>query len=194
MTNHKNAAIHEECALLLELKGENPFKAKAYSRAAEILKTLPEEPAALVAERRLDEVKGIGPTLAATVEELVTGGFCQLHVELLELFPRGLLELAGVPGLGPKKLKVIHDRLGVSSLGELQYACIENRLVDLPGFGRKVQERILTGISQFQRHQGYHLGATITGDAESLLAVVRGLLSDERVELVGDLRRTAEVV
>src|SRR6266487_451633 len=194
MTKYEIAAILEEIAFLLELKGENPFKAKAYSRAAEILKTLVEEPAALVAERRLDEVKGIGPTLAATVEELITGGSCQLHVELLELFPRGLLELAGVPGLGPKKLKVIHDRLGVSSLGELQYACIENRLVDLPGFGRKVQERILTGIRQFQRHQGFHLGAAIIGEAENLLTAVRSLPSVERADLAGDLRRKAEVV
>src|SRR5438034_8895879 len=194
MTKYEIAAILEEIAFLLELKGENPFKAKAYSRAAEILKTLVGEPAALVAERRLDEVKGIGPTLAATVEELVTGGRCQLHAELLELFPRGLLELAGVHGLGPKKLKVIHDRLGVSSLGELQYACIENRLVDLPGFGRKVQETILTGIRQFQRHQGFHLGAAITGEAENLLAAVRGLPSVEQADLAGDLRRKAEVV
>ena len=194
MTKYEIAAILEEIAFLLELKGENPFKARAYNRAAEILKTLPEEPAALVAERRLDEVKGIGPTLAATVEELVTSGSCQLHVELLELFPRGLLELAGVPGLGPKKLKVIHDRLGVSSLGELQYACIENRLVDLPGFGRKVQERILTGIRQFQRHQGFHLGAAIMGEAENLLADVRSLPGVEQADLAGDLRRKAEVV
>src|ERR1700693_6085468 len=146
MTKYEIAAILDEIAFLLELKGENPFKARAYRRGGGVLQAIVEEPAALLAERKLDEVKGIGLTLAATVEELVTGGSCQLHVELLKLFPRGLLELAGVPGLGPKKLKVIHDRLGVSSLGELQYACIENQLVDLPGFGRKVQERILTGI------------------------------------------------
>src|SRR5437773_9522752 len=100
MTKYEIAAILEEIAFLLELKGENPFKAKAYSRAAEILKTLAEEPAAHVAERRLDEVKGIGATLAATVEELVTGGSCRLHVELLDFFPGGLLEVGGVPGLG----------------------------------------------------------------------------------------------
>ena len=194
MTKHEIAAILEEIAFLLELKGENPFKAKAYSRAAEILKTLPEEPAALVAQARLVEVKGIGPTLAATVEELVTGGRCRLHQELLELFPRGLLDLAGVPGLGPKKLKVIHDRLGVSSLGELQYACIENRLVDIPGFGLKGQERILTGIRQFQRHQGFHLGAAVIGEAENLLTTVRSLPSVEQADLAGDLRRKAEVV
>src|SRR5437870_5992213 len=194
MTKHEIAAILEEIAFLLELKGENAFKAKAYSRAAEILKTLPEEPAVLVTQGTLVEVKGIGPTLAATVEERVTGGRCRLHEELLELSPHGLLELAGVPGLGPKKLKVIHDRLGVSSLGELQYACIENRLVDLPGFGLKGQERILTGIRQFQRHQGFHLGAAVIDEAENLLAAVRSLPGVEQADLAGELRRKAEVV
>src|SRR5207237_9556129 len=121
-------------------------------------------------------------------------GSWPLHVELLELFARGLLELAGVPGLGSKKLKVIHDRLGVSSLGEWQYACIENRLVDLPGFGRKVQERILTGIRQFQRHQGFHLGAAIIGEEENLLTAMRNMPSVERADHAGYLRRTTEIV
>src|SRR5947209_11120154 len=138
MTKYEIAAILEEIAFLLELKGENAFKAKAYSRAAEILRTLPEEPAALVTQGTLVEVKGIGPTLAATVEELVTGGRCRLHEELLELFPRGLLELADVPGLGPKKIKVIHDLLVVRSLGDQQNACIITRHVELRGFENQV--------------------------------------------------------
>ena len=194
MTKYDIARVLEEIAFFLELKGENPFKAKAYSHAAEILQQLPQDPADLVRKESLGELKGIGPTLADTVSELITTGRCRLHEELLALFPRGLLELADIPGLGPKKLKVIYEQLGVSSLGELQYACIENRLVKLPGFGQKAQERIITGIRQFQRHKGFHLSAAVIGEAEQLLATMRRLRSVEQADLAGDLRRKAEVV
>jgi DNA polymerase (family 10) len=194
MTKHDIARVLEEMAFLLELKGENPFKAKAYGHAAAAVISLPEEPAALAAQGLLRDVKGLGPTLTATVLELITTGRCLLHEELLAKFPRGLLELADVPGLGAKKLKVIHERLGVSSLGELQYACIENRLAQLPGFGPKAQERIVAGIRQFQRHKGFHLYGTAIGEAERLLATVRDLRSVEQAELAGDLRRKTEVV
>jgi len=91
MTKYDIAHVLEEMAFLLELKEENPFKAKAYSHAAAALISLPEEPAALAAQGLLRDVKGIGPTLTAAVLELITTGRCVLHEELLALFPRGLL-------------------------------------------------------------------------------------------------------
>ena len=194
MTKFDIARVLEQMAFLLELRGENSYKAKAYSHAAEILQKLSQDPAELVRAESLGQLKGIGPTLSATISELVTTGRCRLHEELLALYPATLLELAGIPGLGPKKLKMIHEQLGVSSLGELQYACIENRLVDLPGFGLKGQERILTGIRQFQRHQGFQLTSVAIAEAESLLEVVRSLPGVKRADLAGDLRRKTEVL
>src|SRR5437870_941690 len=194
MTKREIAAVLEEIAFLLELKGENPFKVKAYSTGARVIESLPEEPAVLVQKGLLRNVKGIGQTLEGTVTELVTTGRSTLHQELQAAFPASLLDMAAIPGLGPKKLKTIYEQLGVSSVGELEYACVENRLVGLPGFGAKTQEKILAGIRQFKRHQGFHLYANVIEEAESILAVVRGAPGVVCADYAGEIRRRLEVV
>src|SRR5438445_13722056 len=156
MTKREIADVLEEIAFLLELKGENPFKVKAYSTGARVIESLPEEPTVLVQKGLLRNVKGIGQTLEGTVTELVTTGRSALHQEFQAAFPASLLEMAAIPGLGPKKLKAIYDQLGISSVGELEYACIENRLGGLQGFGQKTQEKIRAGIRQDKRRQGFH--------------------------------------
>jgi len=194
MTKREIAAVLEEIAFLLELKGENPFKVKAYSTGARVIESLPEEPAVLVQKGLLRNVKGIGQTLEGTVTELVTTGRSTLHQELLAAFPASLLEMAAIPGLGPKKIKAIYDQLGISSVGELEYACIENRLVGLQGFGQKTQEKILAGIRQYKRRQGFHLYANVIEEAESILAAVRGAPGVVRIDHAGEIRRRCEVV
>lgn len=194
MNKRDIAAVLEEIAFLLELKGENPFKVKAYSTGARVIESLPEEPAVLVQKGILRNVKGIGEGLAGTVTELVTTGTSTLHKDLKAAFPAGVLEMGGVPGLGPKKIKAVYDNLGVGSVGELEYACIENRLVGLPGFGQKTQEKILAGIRQFKRHQGFHLFANVVEEAESILAAVRGAPGVGCADLAGEIRRRLEVV
>ena len=194
MTKRDIAAVLEEIAFLLELKGENPFKVKAYATGARVIESLPEEPAVLVQKGLLRNVKGIGQTLEGTVTELVTTGRSTLHQELQAAFPASLLEMAAIPGLGPKKLKTIYEQLGVSSVGELEYACVENRLVGLPGFGAKTQEKILAGIRQFKRHQGFHLYANVIEEAESMLAAVLGASGVSQADHAGEIRRRLEVV
>src|SRR2546425_12917977 len=194
MTKREIGAVLEEIAFLLELKGENPFKVKAYSTGARVIESLPEEPAVLVQKGLLRNVKGIGPTLEGTVTELVTTGRSTLHQELLAAFPASLLEMAVIPGLGPKKLKAIYDQLGISTVGELEYACIENRLVGLQGFGQKTQEKILAGIRQYKRRQGFHLYANVIEEAESILAAVRGTPGVAHADHAGEIRRRGEVV
>src|SRR5438132_6073157 len=194
MTKREIAAVLEEIAFLLELKGANPFNVKAYSTGARVIESLPEEPAVLVQKGLLRNVKGIGQTLEGTVTELVTTGRSTLHQELLAAFPASLLEMAVIPGLGPKKLKAIYDQLGISTVGELEYACIENRLVGLPGFGQKTQEKILAGIRQYKRRQGFHLYANVIEEADSILAAVRGAPGVVRADYAGEIRRRCEVV
>ena len=194
MTKRDIAAVLEEIAFLLELKGENPFKVKAYATGARVIESLPEEPAVLVQKGLLRNVKGIGQTLEGTVTELVTTGRSTLHQELQAAFPASLLEMSAIPGLGPKKLKAIYEQLGVSSVGELEYACVENRLVGLPGFGAKTQEKILAGIRQFKRHQGFHLYANVIEEAESILAAVLGASGVSQADHAGEIRRRLEVV
>ena len=194
MTKREIAAVLEEIAFLLELKGENPFKVKAYATGARVIESLPEEPAVLVQKGLLRNVKGIGQTLEGTVTELVTTGRSTLHQELLAAFPASLLEMAAIPGLGPKKIKAIYDQLGISSVGELEYACIENRLVGLQGFGQKTQEKILAGIRQYKRRQGFHLYANVIEEAESILTALRGAPGVVRADHAGEIRRRCEVV
>jgi len=200
MTKREIAAVLEEIAFLLELKGENPFKVKAYETGARVIESLPEEPAVLVQKGLLRNVKGIGQTLEGTVTELVTTGRSTVHQELKASFPASLLDMAAIPGLGPKKLKAIYEQLGVSSVGELEYACVENRLVGLPGFGAKTQEKILAGIRQFKRHQGFHLYANVIEEADEIrrrLEVVQSIVvvvaGGEPLDLVEALASVPDV-
>ena len=194
MTKRDIAAVLEEMAFLLELKGENPFKIKAYSMGARVIESLPEEPSVLVQKGILRNVKGIGEGLAGVVTELVMAGHSTAHQELKASFPAGVMEMTLVPGLGPKKIKAVYEQLGVGSVGELEYACIENRLVGLPGFGQKTQEKILAGIRQFKRHQGFHLFANVIEEANSLLEAIRGARGVIHADHAGEIRRLAEVV
>jgi DNA polymerase (family 10) len=194
MNKRDIAAVLEEIAFFLELKGENPFKIKAYFTGARVIESLPEEPAVLVQKGILRNVKGIGEGLAGAVTELVTTGASTLHKELKASFPAGVMEMTAVPGLGSKKIKAIYEQLSVGSVGELEYACIENRLVGLPGFGQKTQEKILAGIRQFKRHQGFHLFANVIEEADSILEAVRGAAGVIRADHAGEIRRRLEVI
>jgi DNA polymerase (family 10) len=188
------AGVLEEIAFFLELKGENPFKVKAYTNAARVIEGLPEEPDILVQKGLLRNVKGIGQALAETVTELVTTGAATVHRELKASFPAGLMEMSAIPGLGPKKIKGIYESLGVGSVGELEYACVENRLVGLPGFGVKTQEKILAGIRELKRRMGFHLYASAVEEANLILEAVRAAVGVIRADLAGPLRRRLEVV
>ena len=194
MNKREIAAILEEIAFLLELKGENPFKVKAYAIGARVIESLPEEPAVLAQKGILRNVKGIGEGLAGTVTELVTTGASTLHKELKASFPAGVMEMTGIPGLGPKKIRAIYENLGVGSVGELEYACIENRLVGLQGFGQKTQEKILAGIRQFKRRQGFHLFANVIDEADLILETVRRAPGVIHADHAGEIRRRLEVV
>src|SRR3972149_1259032 len=133
--NKGGSQVLQEVARYLELKGENPFKVKAYSHAARTIETLEEDLEVMIREGRLKELKGIGEALAQHITEFVTTGRLQLHEDLKPPTPPGHLEMLKIPGLGTKKIKVLHDRLNLRTVGELEYACLENRLVDLQGFG-----------------------------------------------------------
>jgi len=186
--------VLQEVALLLELKGENPFKVKAYSHAARTIEILEEDLEAMVREGRLKEMKGIGEALAQHITELVNTGRLQLYEDLKTSIPPGHLEMLKIPGLGPKKIKTLYDRLDIKTIGELEYACLENRLVDLQGFGQKSQEKILQGIQQVKKYQGRYLYGEVIELAQEIL---KKILSHPRVirgNLAGSLRRKMEVV
>ena len=194
MDNKAVSTILQEMALLLELKGENPFKVKAYSNAARSIEILEEDLDRVVREGQLKEIKGIGETLASQITELVHTGKLQVHEDLKSSAPPGHLEMLRIPGLGPKKIKALYDALGIKTVGELEYACFENRLVELQGFGQKTQERILQRIQQIKKYQGRYLYGEVIDSAEALLKKLLSHPKVFRANLAGSLRRRMEVV
>ena len=186
--------VLQEIALLLELKGDNPFKIKAYSNAARSIEILEEDLARVIREGRLKEIKGIGDALAHQITELVNTGKLQVYEDLRSSVPPGHLEMLKIPGLGPKKIKALYDALDIKTVGELEYACLENRLVELQGFGQKTQEKILQGIQQIKKYQGRHLFGEVIEGAEAILKKVLSHPKVLRANLAGSLRRRMEVV
>jgi len=187
-------AILNEIGLLLELKGENPFKSRAYYNAARIVEVLDEDIETLVKEGRLKDVKGIGEALNQKITELVITGRLKYYEELKESVPPGLIEMLKIPGLGPKKAKALYDKLGVTTIGELEYACIENRLIGLPGFGEKTQKKIIEGIQFVKQFSGHHLYFEVCEQAAELKQYLESTGLIIRCEVAGSIRRKKEIV
>ncbi len=194
MDNKEIAKILEEMALLLEIKGANVFKVRAYQNAARTLYTLSEPVRELITQGKLESIKGIGKSLAAQIRELVETGDLRAYKELKESVPEGLFEMLKVPGLGPKKAKALYEELGISSIGELEYACVENRLLKLKGFGAKTQQKIIKGIQYIKKFQGHFLISEAWEQALELKDWLSGNLPGAAIEVAGSLRRFKEVV
>lgn len=184
--------ILDEIAVLLEIKGENPFKIRAYANGARALEAFPGDLEAMVREGRLQEIPGIGKALADKVTELATTGRLGFFDRLVAEVPRPLAELAAVPGLGPKKARAVYEGLGVTTIGELEYAIHENRLVTLPGFGAKTQARIAAGLERMKAGRG----RVRLDDADALVEplLVQGRAAGLAVVPAGEWRRRLEVV
>jgi DNA polymerase (family X) len=192
MAKKSTSQILEDIGALLEIKGENPFKVKAYYNAAKALNGT-DDLAEMIAQKRLREIKGIGETLAKHIEEYNETGRMEFYDELKKEVPESLLELTRIPNLGPKKIKVLYDALGINNTGELEYACRENRLVTLSGFGEKTQERILKGIEFLKKHKGEFLFGDVYSQAMKVRERLQGLVPEGLVEVCGSIRRHKEI-
>ena len=187
--------VLREMATLLEYHGESPFKSRAYEGAS---RALAEETSSLddllEQDGRLEQVRGIGKSIAATIREIVTTGTSLQHQDLLAGAPAGLQQLLRVPGLGVKKVRLLHERLGVGSLEELEEACKSGTVELLPGFGSKSVEKLLAGIELQRRHAGLWLYPVAASAADAVVRELRQCESVMRVEVAGSLRRCSEVV
>jgi DNA polymerase (family 10) len=188
------ADVLEEIGTLLELKGENVFKTRAYQNGARLLLALDEDLGTLVAEKRLREIKGIGEALADKITELVTTGKLRYYEELKAEFPAGFMELLRIPGLGPKKAKLLLDELGIKSVDELEAAARANKLADLPGMGAKSQEKILEGIAHIRKSADRFMVSVGESEAAPIVAALRELPQVKRLSVAGSLRRRAETI
>jgi DNA polymerase (family 10) len=186
--------ILEEIAVLLELKGENPFKSRAYTNGARTLDTYEGDLGKLVAENRLGELAGIGDALQKKITELVTTGRLGYYEDLRASVPAGMLAMIEIPSLGAKKINALHAKLGISSVAELEAACLAHKVRDLSGFGAKTEEKLLAGIQQARDYSSLHLYAEAWAQAEEIREALREHEDVIQVSTAGSLRRGREVV
>ncbi len=194
MNKDQVAQILIEIGTLLELKGENPFKTRAYANAARTLEGLSEPLEKIIAEERLGEIKGIGDALQQKITELVTTGRLEYYEKLKASLPSGLLEMLSVPGLGPKKVKALYEKLNITSLDELEAACKEGKIAVLDGFGEKTQQKICEGITFRRTYAARHLVSGALVAAEPILEELRAHPDVIRCSTAGSLRRFKEIV
>jgi DNA polymerase (family X) len=190
------AKILRDISLLLQLKGENAFKSRAYDIGADRISGLTEDLTPLVNAGRLQELPGIGQALALKITELVTTGKLDYYEKLKAEFPPGLLELLRVPDVGPRKVAQLWSELKVGSVDELELACRQGRVRELKGFGEKSEAKILEGIALFKR-----VHATLRRPLGEVLPLARSLLAHVeaapgvvRASLAGSVRRGNETV
>lgn len=194
MNNRDVAELIERLGTAAELLGENPFKARAYHRAARTLRGLEEPVAELVRDGRLAELEGFGKALVEKVTTIVeTGESPQLQRRMEEL-PAGLFDILEIPGLGVKRVRALWEKLEITNLGELEYACLENRLLELEGFGEKMQYKVLAGIDQLKRYRERRLYPEAAEAAGELGDVLDDDPRVARWAVVGSLRRHAETI
>ena len=194
MEKERVAEILLEIGTLLELKGENPFKTRAYANAARTIESLGEPLATLVAEKRLGEVKGIGEALEKKITELVETGKLAYYEELKASIPPGLIEMLEIPGLGPRKIQALNQKLGIDSVEKLEAACRSGKVAGLDGFGEKTQANILEGIARRRTYASKHLLNEALHVAEPLLDGLREHPGVIRCSAAGSLRRCKEVI
>jgi DNA polymerase (family X) len=194
MNKDQVAEVLVGIATLLELKGENPFKSRAYENAARAIEALSEPLEKVIAEGRLADVKGIGDGIQKKITELVTTGKLAYYEELKAATPPGLVAMLEIPGLGPKKIKVLHDELGIESVERLEQACKDGKVGVLKGFGEKTQANILEGISRRRAYASRHLLNEALPRAEPLLEALRSHSDVIRCSAAGSLRRHREII
>ncbi|WP_437733897.1 PHP domain-containing protein [Sorangium sp. So ce1335] len=183
-----------EMGLLLQIKGDNPYRARAYEAGAEALEGLEDDLGALVTARRLTDIRGVGAALAAQIAELYQTGRSEQLEKLRAELPRGVLELSQVPGMTLKRIKALHEALGVGSVEELKQACLTGKVRGVKGFGAKIESSLLEGIHRYETHDDRVLLVDALELAEPLLALVRGCEATEQADLAGGIRRWEETV
>jgi DNA polymerase (family 10) len=193
MKNQQIADIFNEIAQLLELKNENVFRIRAYRRAAQNIEALSKDVASLSSEE-LEAVPGIGKDLAAKVREFLETGRIAKHEELKAAAPGGLLELLRVPGLGPKKAKLLSDKLKVKGIDDLEAAVRAGRLNGLPGIQKRTEENILKGIELLRRGTERRPIGRVLPLAEEIVRRMRSSAHVDRIEVAGSIRRWKDTV
>lgn len=194
MKNREVADILYQMAELLELKAENRFKIIAFSKAARAIEMLPEDITTVCREKRLQSIPGVGKAIAVKVEEYLRTGRITAHQELLAETPPGLAELLQISGLGPKTIFLLHDKLNVTNLEELETAAREHRIRRLPRMGPTREANILKSIQRYKKRSTRILYSAAEPVVSTILSFLQGLDGVEHITAAGSFRRAKETV
>jgi DNA polymerase (family 10) len=193
--NDEIAAAFEEMADLLAIQAANPFRVRAYRRAAQVVRALPRELAGTRDPRELKGVPGIGPDLASKIVELCTTGQLRALQALRRRLPRGLPELLRLPGLGPVRVRALHSQLGIGSIAELERALAGGRLASIRGFGPTIEQRLRTALAARVPNAVARMPwSAASAHAEALKAYLQSRPGVLRAEIAGSYRRGRDTV
>ena len=184
----------DDVAAMLEILGDNPFRIRAFYNGARAVEDLTGDLAAMIENGDLLEVRGIGTSIFADIKSLLATGTFDEYEKLRKKVPAGVLEMLRISGMGPKKVKAVYDKLGVTSLDQLEQAGRDGKLAVLPGFGEKTQTNILAGIARFRKYSQRFLYSAALADASAVLAVVRAVPGVTQALIGGSLRRHRETI
>lgn len=192
MTNQEIADILVHISQILDIQGENPFKIRAYIKAAQTIENLTYQLSSL--EDKIMELPGIGEGIAKKIKELLETGKLKYYEDLKKSEYAPLIELLRIPGMGPKHAKLVHDELGVKSIEELRKAAEAGKLRELPGLGEKVEQNILQGIQQVQKFKERYSLAFIYPRAQNIVEELKKVKEVKQITLGGSLRRMKETI
>lgn len=193
MTNKAIANQFQYLASLMELHGENKFKIRSYSSAYINIRKQP-EPLLEKSQAELEAIKGIGKSTAAKIRELAEKGTMDAVLKMEEKTPEGVREMLQIKGFGAKKVGVIWKELEVETIGELLYACNENRLVELKGFGQKTQADLKAKLEYFEKSRDKFRYGDLEADALAIVEKLKTQLPDAQIELTGEMRRRCNII
>ncbi|HEY0672311.1 MAG TPA: helix-hairpin-helix domain-containing protein, partial [Longimicrobiales bacterium] len=194
MDKHAIAMVLDEIGTLLDLHGENAFKARAFQAAARAIERTEEDVEQLARGGGLESIAGIGPATARVIRELVETGTAKFYLDLRARTPNGFYELLAVPKLGAKRIRILHEKLGIESVADLERAARAGKIAQLPGFGGRTQEILLQGIGYVRTTLGRRRLAEALDVAPRLLGFVQALPGVMDAEIAGELRRRMETV
>jgi len=194
MTRDTLASVLQEIAVLLELKGENPFKIRAYRTGAEVVESFPGDIVQAAADDQLKGTKGIGDALQQKLHELATTGKLEFHENLKGEFSKTIFELFDISGLGPKKVKALYDAMGVDSVARLKEVCESGEVSQLGGFGKKSVEKILEAIDFREKNASRFRLEQVAGVVDTVLDYLKAHPAVSRAEAAGSWRRAKETV
>jgi DNA polymerase (family 10) len=194
MYDKKLVKLLRNASILLQIKGENIFKANAYSNAADIIESQQLDVAELVQNGKLGEIKGFGEALVKKITEYVQTGKMSFYEKLISEFPEDLIKITKIPGIGPKKTKQLYEKLGIRTIEDLEKACIEGKIASLKGFSEKTQEILLNSIQHIKAWKGKKQLFACFQEAQNVASILRSTPTIEKFSIVGEMRRYTEVI